>query len=151
MIILYIVIFPNSIKSFIIHGHISLYLLLSTLVLIVKNKLTSQNVSKNYRAIALSSLLLKVLDWIILCLYGDSLSFHDLQFAYQENCSTTMCTWGAIETVGFFLRNGGEVFSCLMDNSKAFDKVRFSILFWKLLSPSLPGIFYRILLFTYID
>ena len=62
-----------------------------------------------------------------------------------------MCTWGAIETVGYFVRNGTEVFTCLMDNSKAFDKVRYSTLFTKLLKTSLPLVFVRILFFIYIN
>ena len=139
------------IRSFVIHGHVSVFLLLSTLVPIIKNKLSTPNLSKNYRSVAISSLVLKLIDWIILILYEDSLSFHNLQFAYQESSSTTMCTWGAIETIGFFLRNGSSVFTCLMDNSKAFDKVRFSVLFRKLLGSSLPVIFCRILLFSYMN
>ena len=54
------------VKSFLIHGHVTIYLLLANLVLIIKNKLTSINVSKNYRSIAISSLILKILDWVIL-------------------------------------------------------------------------------------
>ena len=60
-----------------------------------------------------------------------------------------MCTWMVIETVGFFLRNGSEVFSCAMDMTKAFDLVKHSLLFRKLLSAGLPPIFIRVLLFIY--
>ena len=45
------------IRSFLYHGHVTVYLLLATLVPIVKNKLPSINTSKNYRSIAFSSLL----------------------------------------------------------------------------------------------
>ena len=69
------------VKSFLIHGHVTIYLLLATLVPIVKNKLTSINISKNYRSIAISSLVLKILDWVILTLFGESLGLDDLQFA----------------------------------------------------------------------
>ena len=85
------------IKSFLSHGHISIYLLIATIVPLIKNKLASHNTSSNYRSVALSSLILKLLDWVILILHGDSLALHDLQFAYQEESSTTMCTWGAID------------------------------------------------------
>ena len=76
---------------------------------------------------------------------------HDLQFAYQEETSITMCTWGALETIGYFVKNDSEVFTCLMDNTKAYDKVRYSILFSQLLKSSLPPIFCRFLLTIYIN
>ena len=132
------------VKSFLIH------LLLATLVPIIKNKLTSINVSKNYSSIAISSLILKILDWVILTLFGKNLGLDDLQFAYQQAASTTMCTWAVIETIGYFLRNGSEVFTCQTDMTKAFDMVQHSLLFKKLLSVGLSKIFLRILIIIYM-
>ena len=80
------------IKTFLIHGKVTFFLLLATLVPLIKDKLGSINESKNYRSIAMSSLILKLLDWIILLLFGDSLGVDELQFAYQPGSSTTMCT-----------------------------------------------------------
>ena len=59
-------------------------------------------------------------DWVVLILFGEKLGLDELQFAYQGGASTTMCTWAVIETVGYFLRNGSEVFTCQTDMSKAF-------------------------------
>ena len=95
--------------------------------------------SKNYRSIAISSLFLKIIDWIIILLYGESLQLDDLQFAYQPSCSTNMCTWLVVETIDYFLRNGGEVFACSMDMTKAFDLVVHSKLLRKLLDASMPA------------
>ena len=140
-----------SLKSFLIHGHITYFLLLATLVPIIKDKLGSINSSSNYRSIAINSLILKLLDWIILIIYSDVLGVDELQFAYQSGCSTTMCTWTVIETVDYFLRQGGEVFGCMMDMSKAFDRVKHSLLFRKLLVAGLPVIFIRLLIFIYVN
>ena len=123
----------NILRSFLIHAHVSSILLLSTLVPIVKDKLGNLCSSKNYRSIAISSLFLKILDWVIILLYGNHLNLHDLQFAYQPNCSTNMCTWLVVETIDYFIRNGGEVFACAMDMTKAFDLVVHSRLLMKLL------------------
>ena len=71
------------------------------------------------------------------------------QFAYQQGCSTTMCSWLALETISYFMRNNSEVFVCLMDMTKAFDLVRHSLLFRKLLEKGLPAIVIRILFFMY--
>ena len=127
-----------------------MFLLLATLMPLIKDKLASINSSKNYRSIAISSLLLKMFDWIVLSLFGDSLGLDQLQFAYQAGCSTTMCSWMVIETISYFMRNGSEVFSCCMDMTKAFDLVQHSLLFRKLLQAGLPTIFIRLLLVIYI-
>ena len=139
----------TKVKMFLIHGHVSLFILLSTLVPLIKDKLANKCTSKNYRSIAISSLLLKVFDWVIILLYGDILQLDELQFGYQESCSTNMATWFALETINYFLKNGSEVFICLMDMTKAFDMVKHSVLFKKLLDNGLPVIFIRLLIFMY--
>ena len=106
------------IRCFLIHGHVTYFLLLATLVPLIKDKLGKINTSKNYRTIAISSLVLKLLDWIILILFGAKLGIDDLQFAYQPGVSANMCT------ASYFLRNGGNFFCCLMDMTKAFDLVK---------------------------
>ena len=47
------------IKSFLIHSYIPQFMLLSTLVPIIKDKLGSINTSKNYRSVCITSLVLK--------------------------------------------------------------------------------------------
>ena len=99
----------------------------------------------------MSSLVLKLLDWIIRLLFGDSLGVDELQFAYQPGSSTSMCTWAAVETINYFMRNGTDVYACLMDMKKAFDLVKNSLLFKKPLSAGLSVIFVRLLLFIYMN
>ena len=138
------------IRSFLVHGHIPLFMLLSTLVPIIKDKLASINISKNYRSVCITSLILKEFDWITVNLFGDTLGFHDLQFAYQPGVSSTMCSWAVIETVNYFLRNGSDVFSCSMDKSKAFDVCKFSVLFRKMMK-KMSLIFLRLIIFMYVN
>ena len=140
-----------ALQAFLIHGHVTTFLLIATLVPIIKDKLGSISSSKNYRSIAMSSLVLKLLDWVILLLFGESLGVDQLQFAYQPGASTTMCTWTAVETISYFLRNGSEVFTCLMDMTKAFDLVRHSTMFKKVVASGLSPIFIRILIFIYVN
>ena len=61
-----------------------------------------------------------------------------------------MATWLALETISYFLRNGSEIFSCLMDMTKAFNLVQHSKLFRKLIDEGLPCIFIRLILVMYI-
>ena len=53
-------------RSYLIHGHISQVLMLSTLVPLLKDKLGDHCSSSNYRSIALSSLILKIFDWVLI-------------------------------------------------------------------------------------
>ena len=48
------------------------------------------------------------------------------------------------------MRNGSEVFMCMMDMTKAFDLVKHSILFNKFISAGLSLIFIRLLLVIYM-
>ena len=139
------------IKCFLVHGHVTRFLLLATLVPIIKDELGSINTSKNYRSIAISSLILKMFDWIIILLFGDTFGLHDLQFAYQPGISGNMCTFAVLETIDYFLRNGSEVFMCTMDMSKAFDVTMHSLLFSKMLKAGLSAIFIRLLIFIYSE
>ena len=61
-----------------------------------------------------------------------------------------MCTWAVVETIGYFMRNGSEVYTCTMDMTKAFDLVKHSLLFGKLLRSGIPAIFVRVLLYIYM-
>ena len=136
-------------KCFLIHGHVSSVLMISTMIPLIKDKLGDICASSNYRSIALSSLILKIFDWVIILLYGERLNLDCLQFGYQPNVSTNMCTWVAVETIQYFLRNGSEVYVCALDMSKAFDRVKHSVLFQKLLDRDLPDIYVRLLIYMY--
>ena len=136
-------------RILLIHGHINPLVLVSTIVPLVKDKLGDVNSSNNYRSIALSSLVLKVFDWVVVLAFGEKLSTDDLQFGYQKKTSTNMCTWLAIETIDHFMRQGSEVFVGVMDMTKAFDKVKQSLLFWQLIKRGFPLIYLRLILVMY--
>ena len=93
--------------------------------------------------------MLKVFDWVVLLLHKDGLNIDELQFGFQQDTSTNMCTWLAVETIEYFLRNASDVFACVMDMTKAFDKVQHSKPFWKLVEKGIPPIFIRLLLEMY--
>ena len=138
-------------KGFLVHGHVTIVLLLATLVPIIKDKLGSINTSKNYRSIAISSILLKLIDWVFLILFGATFNLNDFQYAYQAGSSTTMCTWAVLETVDYFLKNKSEVFSCAMDMTAAFDMTLHSLLFSKMLTGGFPPVFLRLFIFVYVN
>ena len=138
-------------KTSFIHGFIPVFLLIFSLVPLVKDKRCDISASDNYRAIAISSVLLKIFDWVILLLFSENFKTHELQFGFQEKSSTTMCTWVATETILYYIRNNTSVFCCLLDLKKAFDKVEFAKLFSKLIDLNISLIFLRLLIFIYLE
>ena len=121
--------------------------MVSTVIPQIKDKLGDISLSNNYRSIALSSLILKIFDWIISLLHGAKLSTDELQFGYQQKTSN-MCTWLVIEIIDYFLRNGSEVFVGVMD-MKVFDNVKQCVLFWKLIDKGISPIYLHLLLNMY--
>ena len=66
---------------------------LSTLIPIPKSFKRSRNDRNNYRAIALGSVVDKVLDHVILNQNINEMSSCDLQFGFKSKHSTTQCTY----------------------------------------------------------
>ena len=69
------------VQGFLVHGHVTIGLLVSTLIPLVKDPLSSMNTSKNYRSVCLSSLLIKMIDWIVIILGGKALGLSEQQTA----------------------------------------------------------------------
>ena len=127
----------------------TLELLSCAFIPLFKGGLKNPNVSDSYRAIAGSSLILKLLDNVILLLWGDLLGSETLQFGFKKGTSTTQCSWLVLEVASHFLRQGTPVIVTLLDCSKAFDKCRFSTLFQKLVDRELPPVVLRLLAYVY--
>ena len=136
-------------KSYLIHGHFPNIFLYCTLIPIVKNNSKSKAASDNYRLIAISSVLLKLFDLLFLHLFPFQMQVDTLQFGFQTGGSTDMCNWTLRETINYYINNGSPVYLCLLDLRKAFDHVKLNLLFKKLKS-RLPGIFVRLILYTYL-
>ena len=136
-------------KAFVVHGHVTEKLLLATLVPLVKDKLADLCSSKNYRSVAVSSLILKLLDWVLIINYGYLLKGSEFQFGFQQFSNTSLCSWLVYETVDNYLRKGSIVYGCLLDCTKAFDTVEHSKLFEKLIEAEVPVIIVRLLIFIY--
>ena len=139
----------NMIKSYVMHGQVPYFLLVCTLLPLVKDNLADITSSDNYRAIASGSLILKLLDIVVLRLEGDKLGCDQLQFGFQAKSSTSMCTWTATTVIEHYNKNGSVVYGCAMDLSKAFDLVEWVDLFNTLMEKNVEPVFLRILLSIY--
>ena len=126
--------FSLLLTAMLTHNYVPFSMLTSTIIPIPKNRRKSLNDSDNYRAIALSSILGKLLDWVILLSCDKALSSNDSQFGFKPKHSTSQCTFVVKETVQYYLNGGSIVYSMLLDAIKAFDRVQFINIF-RLLCP----------------
>ena len=122
---------------------------LSTIIPIPKDKRKSLNDSSNYRAIALSSILGKILDHILLSKCSNHFLTSDYQFGFKRRHSTVMCTFVVEETVQHYMNGQSDVYCTLLDASKAFDRVEYVKLFHCLIKKGLCPIICRFLAMLY--
>ena len=134
-----------------LHGYFPSVLLLSTLIPIPKDKLGDLTASTNYRGIALCVLCLKIFEYVLLNRHSMSLKSSCNQFAYKNGASTTQCTWLAREVIEYYKQNGSDIYGCLLDCSKAFDKIPFDKLFYTLLKKGLSPIIIRLMFYNYFN
>ena len=130
------------------HGYMPECFRDSVIVPIPKGNKDASN-SANYRPIALSSSISKVLERVILSLYGPYFATSAFQFGFKPGHSTTLCSATVKNVVSRYLHNGSPVLGCFLDASKAFDLVDHSILFDILLKRGLPPTIVRLLISWY--
>jgi len=131
------------------HGHTPSCINLGTIISIPKDPAGDICSSDNYRGIALSSSLAKLMEIILIAKCGASISSSNLQFAYKANHSTTMCTLLLKETAAYFVNRKSSVYCALVDASKAFDRLSHDKLFRTLLDRQVPPEVVRFLIDNY--
>ena len=78
-------------RSWLIHGTVTMSLLACAFLPLLKSSLKDPADPGSYRAIAGSSLLLKLFEKVILLIWGGFLATDILQFGYKPGTSTTQC------------------------------------------------------------
>ena len=131
------------------HGQYLNNLLKSTIISIPKDAKASLSNVDNYRGISLSNSINKVFDYVIIELYQNTLMSSDMQFAYKSQHSTALCSVVYFETLQYYQQNGSQVYSCLLDASKAFDRIHYRKLFNILISRKFPAFIIRVLYDSY--
>eukprot|EP00118_Oscarella_pearsei_P020144 m.217288 g.217288 ORF g.217288 m.217288 type:complete len:226 (+) comp39881_c1_seq2:865-1542(+) len=121
------------------HSFVPRQFLTSFLVPIVKDKRGDVSDSNNYRGIALSSVISKVLEHVILQRADRFLGSSIQQFGFKKGHSCNGCSFALRETAQHFLSRGNErVYVCSLDLSKAYDRVSYFQLFRLLLERDFP-------------
>ena len=136
-------------RSWLTHGTITPCLLACSFLPLLKSSLKDPCDPGSYRAIAGSSLVLKLFENVVLLVWGDLISSDSLQFGFKAQTSTTHCTWMVNEVVQHLLRSGTNPIVTVLDCTKAFDLCKFSTLFSRLLDSGVPPIVVRCMIFMY--
>ena len=106
--------------------------------------------SDNYRGIPLFNSICKVYDYTILDLCNYYFMTSDMQFGLKNKHSTIMCSLAYYKVINHYLCNHSNVYSCLLDANKAFERVYYGKLFNILLYKKVPFVIIRFLLDAYI-
>ena len=137
--------------SLIVHGIVPDEMSAGTIVPIIKNKRKSVNDSSNYTSVALSSIVGKIIDNVILTKFQHQLKCSDYQFGFRQNHSTTKCTFVIKEVIQYYRNKNSNVYLVLLDASEAFDQVGYVKLFQLLLKRGMCPIITRFLLSIYTN
>jgi len=124
---------------FIMHCHIPSMFMNSVIVPLVKVKGGDITDVNNYRAIALSNSVSKILE----CAFMNKVTSIDVcdgyQFGFKPGHSTGLCTRTFKKVVDYYTNHGSHVFVSFVDFSKAFDRVNYWRLFNKLLDDNIDS------------
>jgi hypothetical protein len=131
------------------HGIVPINMLMATLIPIPKNTKKSLNDSANYRAIALGSIIGKLIDIIVMDKNTNIFKSSALQFGFKPKHSTSQCTFVLEEVIEYYNKHDSPVFLVTLDASKAFDRVEYCKLFNLLLERDICPLYARLLIYLY--
>ena len=119
---------------FLLYGYVPLDFCKSTIIPLVKCKSGDLSDANNYRAIALSNSVSKILESLLLSyIYSDNVA-DEYQFGFKSKHSTASCTHVLKQVINYYRNRGSHVFTCFIDFQKAFDNVDYWLLFYKLIN-----------------
>ena len=108
-------------KSWLTHGTVTISFLACAFLPLIKG-LKDPSQTDSYRALASSSIILKLFDYVILDIWGHLLMSDSLQFGYKSGTSTTECSWLVLAVADYFRRRGSPVFCATLDVKQGFDR-----------------------------
>ena len=95
----------------------------------------------------------KLYDYAIIVICGDSLNTCDMQYGFKKKHSTTLCTVVLKELVQHYREGNCDVYCCLLDASKAFDRIHNGVheLFALHFSTKMPVKILRLIIDSYLE
>ena len=142
----FVVVLGKLFASFLRHGFLPKQLLLGEIRPTLKDNKISKSESSNYRPVMNSSIFLKVLEYCILpILERHIINLNSRQFGFRKHTGCTNAVSMLKEVIYTYNSSKSNVFCGVLDLSKAFDRIDFSILREKLIKTSVPSVIVRII------
>jgi len=90
---------------------------------LLKDKTVIVSDVDNYRGIALSPVISKLFEMVLLAICGDALKADSLQFGFKEKIGSVDAIFTLKSTVEYFTNRGSSIYVASRDIRKAFDRV----------------------------
>ena len=123
-------------NAFIVHDFLPSSMT-DTVLYLLPDKCKNISDKGNYRHIALSSVVSKVFELVLLGKLKSCLCTSDYQFGFKSNHSTDLCIYTLKEVIDLYKSQSSSIYLCFMNASKAFDRVNHWTLFKKLIDRDL--------------
>ena len=132
-------------NSMIQHGYVPEAFMDTLILPIVKDTKEDLGDSDNYRPIALTSVISKVFELVILERCRSILDTSPHQFGFKAKHGTELSIFALKQVIEYYITNSSNVYLCYVDLSKAFDRIEHDILFRKLRERKIPLLIVRLL------
>ena len=110
--------------AFLRHSFVPSQFLRSYIVPIVKDKRGNTHDPDNYKGIAVSSVVLKAFEQVLLYRLQGLWNSGNEQFGFKKEHSCTDCSYVSRQTIDYYLSRGNRyVYACALDFSKAYNRV----------------------------
>ena len=136
-------------NGFLMHGYLPNEFMSSSLTPTIKDPKGDITSTANYRPIAVSSIISKLFEFVLVNRIVPHLNLSSNQFGYCEGVGLDTCVYIVKEHLLRLDKLGSNPLVCFIDASQAFDRVNYNILFRKLIDRNVPGYIIRTLQFWY--
>ncbi len=137
-------------NAMIIHNYLPDVFMKTIIVPIVKDKKGDIGSSDNFRPVAITCIISKVLEIIILKRHSAALETTGNQFGFKPCHGTELGIFTLKHVLDYYTSHSSPVYLCFIDLSKAFDRVDHSLLFKKLINRNIPVLIVRLLQTWYL-
>ena len=131
------------------HQYLPVEIMNTVIVPIVKDTKADITIQDNYRPIAVTTVLSKVLEIVLLERYSEFLVTTSNQFGFKKKHSTEMAVYALKNVIDHYICNSSPVYVCYMDASKAFDKINHASLFKKMSNRKIPKAIVNLFVYWY--
>ena len=139
----------SALEHLVFNGFSAISNVIIIIISVVKDKKGDLSDKDNYRPIAITCVASKILELLIISKYGEFFATRCNQFGFKKKHSTDMAVFALKEVINYYNSLSSPVYACMLDSSKAFDRVNHYHLFDKLLKRGVPKLLVRLLFFWY--